>query len=135
VPSAHEDSVDEFLFRSHEGFCEQFASAETVLLRSVGVPSRLVTGYAYGSTDAADPGRRLFTDADAHAWVEVYYPGLDWSPSDPTAGSTLAPARDSASLRSRARNGRNGGGDARAVWDRWPPPSSSWSDCSLVPPA
>jgi transglutaminase-like putative cysteine protease len=102
VPSAHEDSVDEFLFRSHEGFCEQFASAETVLLRSVGVPSRLVTGYAYGSTDAADPGRRLFTDADAHAWVEVYYPGLDWSPSDPTAGSTLAPARESAGTRLHA---------------------------------
>ncbi len=91
VPAAGRDSVDAFLFGSHEGFCEQFASAEVVLLRSVGVPARLATGLASGQSDGR--GSRLFTQADAHAWVEVAYPGLGWSPSDPTAGSQLVAAR------------------------------------------
>lgn len=95
VPAAGRDSVEAFLFADHEGFCEQFASAETVLLRSVGIPARLATGFAYGApgTDS-ESGRRVFTAADAHAWVEVSYPGLGWSPSDPTAGASLVgPAR------------------------------------------
>jgi transglutaminase-like putative cysteine protease len=88
VPAAGEDAVDDFLFVSHRGFCEQFASAETVLLRSVGVPARLVTGLAYGQ--AAPDGQRLFRASDSHAWVEVWYPGTGWVSSDPTAGASLA---------------------------------------------
>jgi transglutaminase-like putative cysteine protease len=87
VPGPGEDAVDRFLFRDHVGFCEQFASAETVMLRALGVPARVVSGLAYGH-----PQRDglLFTAADAHAWVEVYYPGVGWSPTDPTAGVPLA---------------------------------------------
>jgi hypothetical protein len=88
VPAAGEDAVDDFLFVSHRGFCEQFASAETVLLRSVGVPARLVTGLAYGQASSA--GQRVFRASDSHAWVEVWYPGTGWVPSDPTAGASLA---------------------------------------------
>ena len=55
--------------RPHAGFCEQFASAEVVLLRAAGVPARLATGFAHGVPDA--DGRRLFRASDAHAWVEV----------------------------------------------------------------
>ncbi|HVV74843.1 MAG TPA: transglutaminase domain-containing protein [Mycobacteriales bacterium] len=87
VPSPNADAVDDFLFHTHVGFCEIFASAEAVMLRSLGIPARLVTGLAYGATDGAT---RLYTAANAHAWVEVYYPGVGWSPSDPTAGSQLA---------------------------------------------
>lgn len=95
VPAAGRDSVEAFLFDDHEGFCEQFASAETVLLRSVGVPARLATGFAYGTPGTgSQTSRRVFTAADAHAWVEVSYPGLGWSTSDPTAGAQLVgPAR------------------------------------------
>jgi protein-glutamine gamma-glutamyltransferase len=88
VPAPGADAVDDFLFTSNAGFCEQFASAEVVLLRSRGIPARMVTGLAYG-TPEADGMRRLLV-SDAHAWVEVWYPGIGWSPSDPTAGSTLA---------------------------------------------
>jgi len=87
------DAVDDFLFTSHTGFCEQFASAETVLLRAAGIPARMATGFGYGTT--ASDNRVLMRSSDAHAWVEVWYAGAGWSPSDPTAGSALAPASTS----------------------------------------
>ena len=88
VPAPGADAVDDFLFVSNSGFCEQFASAEVVLLRSRGVPARMVTGLAYGHPQ--DGGLRRMLVSDAHAWVEVWYPGVGWSSSDPTAGSALA---------------------------------------------
>jgi protein-glutamine gamma-glutamyltransferase len=88
VPAPGADAVDDFLFTSNAGFCEQFASAEVVLLRARGIPARMVTGLAYG-TPQADGTRRMLV-SNAHAWVEVWYPAVGWSPSDPTAGSTLA---------------------------------------------
>jgi len=87
VPDEGEDAVDDFLFESHEGFCEHFASAEAVLLRSVGVPARVVTGFA-GGTRRGDV--RVMTGADAHAWVQVNVGGSRWVWTDPTAGATLA---------------------------------------------
>jgi protein-glutamine gamma-glutamyltransferase len=89
VPGPGEDAVADFLLRDHVGFCEQFASAEAVMLRTLGIPARVVSGLAYGTIVGAT---RVFTDADAHAWVEVYYPGVGWSPTDPTAGVRLAKA-------------------------------------------
>ena len=88
VPAPGADAVDDFLFVSNSGFCEQFASAEVILLRSRGVPARMVTGLAYGHVQ--DGGLRRMLVSDAHAWVEVWYPGIGWSSSDPTAGSVLA---------------------------------------------
>jgi transglutaminase-like putative cysteine protease len=87
IPGPGQDAVADFLFRDHTGFCEQFASAEAVMLRTLDVPARVVTGLAYGTRHG---DTRLLTAADAHAWVEVYYPGIGWSPTDPTAGVSLA---------------------------------------------
>ena len=89
-PARGDDAVDDFLFVSHRGFCEQFATAAVVMLRSVGVPARMVTGYAFGDT-LTDPGQRIFLGTDAHAWVQVYYPGIGWVDSDPTASGLAAP--------------------------------------------
>jgi transglutaminase-like putative cysteine protease len=86
IPPRGKDAVDEFLFHTHIGFCELFASAEAVMLRTLGVPARVVSGLAYGARSGST---RLYTAANAHAWVEIYYPGVGWSPSDPTAGVTL----------------------------------------------
>ncbi|HWC34079.1 MAG TPA: transglutaminase domain-containing protein [Mycobacteriales bacterium] len=100
VPARGEDAVDQFLFHSHVGFCELFASAEAVMLRTLGIPARVVSGLAYGVPDGSS---RLYTAANAHAWVEAYYPGVGWSPSDPTAGVSLADtSTNSPSLFSRA---------------------------------
>jgi protein-glutamine gamma-glutamyltransferase len=87
-PADGEDAVDDFLFVSHQGFCEQFATAAVIMLRSQGIPARFVTGYVDGDT-TVDPGERVFRDSDAHAWVQVFYPGVGWVNSDPTAGADL----------------------------------------------
>ena len=96
VPGPGEDAVDRFLFVDLTGFCEQFAAAETVLLRAVGIPARLAVGLAYGEPVGA--GRRVFRESMLHAWVEVSYAGVGWAASDPTAG--VARARVQPSLRS-----------------------------------
>ncbi|MFV0458808.1 MAG: transglutaminaseTgpA domain-containing protein [Actinomycetales bacterium] len=81
VAPAGQDAVDFFLFDSKAGFCEHYASASVVMLRSLGIPARIATGYAGGTeTD----GMRTFTGRDAHAWVEVYVPERGWVTSDPT---------------------------------------------------
>ena len=84
-----QDAVDHFLFVAHTGFCEQFAAAEVVLLRSAGVPARLATGFAGGEPSG---DHRTLLGSDAHAWVEVWYPDIGWAASDPTAGTRLAAA-------------------------------------------
>jgi transglutaminase-like putative cysteine protease len=99
VPSVNSDAVDDFLFRDHVGFCEQFASAEAVMLRTLGVPARVVSGLAYGVRDGQT---RLLRANDAHAWVEVYYPNAGWVPTDPTAGVALADAASSGNWLTRA---------------------------------
>jgi transglutaminase-like putative cysteine protease len=77
------DAVADFLLDSHRGFCEQFASAAVVMLRTLGVPARLVAGYAHGDS-ASQPGKTVFRESDAHAWVQVWYRGVGWVNSDAT---------------------------------------------------
>ena len=88
VPARGQDAVDDFLFVSHRGFCEQFASAAVIMLRSAGIPARLVTGYSQGDL-TSEPGERVMRGTDAHAWVQVWYPGVGWVNSDPTAAAVL----------------------------------------------
>jgi transglutaminase-like putative cysteine protease len=83
------DAVDEFLFVRHRGFCEHIASAMVVLLRSLGVPSRIVTGFGPGHRNPFS-GSWEVREADAHAWVEVLYPRSGWVPYDPTFGVPAA---------------------------------------------
>ncbi len=79
------DAVDYFLFERRRGFCEHIASAMVVLLRAAGIPSRLVTGFGPGDRNPFT-GYFEVREADAHAWVEVLYPGFGWIPYDPTFG-------------------------------------------------
>lgn len=90
VPGPGEDAVDHFLFESQEGFCEQYAAAEVVLLRAVGVPARLVTGFSGGAPRDGDPVSRVVRERDAHAWVQVNTGADQWVWTDPTAEATLA---------------------------------------------
>jgi transglutaminase-like putative cysteine protease len=84
VPDPGEDAVHDFLFDTRRGFCEQIASALTIMLRTQGVPARLVTGYAAGTRDRI-AGVYEVRASDAHAWVEVWFPDTGWQPFDPTA--------------------------------------------------
>lgn len=78
------DAMDDFLFDTHEGFCEHYASAFTVLMRAAGIPARVVTGYQGGYWNALG-NYLLVRNADAHAWGEVWLAGRGWVRVDPTA--------------------------------------------------
>ena len=92
VPAGR-DPVDWFLFDVKTGYCEQFATAEVLLLRHLGIPARLATGYATGDYDPV-LNQAVVRERDAHAWVEVWFPGHGWVAVDPTPGvSPLAATR------------------------------------------
>jgi transglutaminase-like putative cysteine protease len=83
------DVVDDFLFRTRVGWCEQVASSLVVMARSVGIPARLATGFVSGHRDALS-GQFVVRERDAHAWAEIYFAGVGWQPFDPTASVPLA---------------------------------------------
>ena len=89
-PLLGRDAVDDFLFGSRAGFCEHYAGAYVVLLRAMGVPARVVTGYQGGELNPVD-GYLSVRQSDAHAWAEIWLPGRGWQRVDPTAA--VAPER------------------------------------------
>ena len=84
-PSRRGDEVDSFLFVQKEGVCTDFATAMAVMLRSVGVPTRLATGYLPGEHDEAT-NTYVIRGKDYHAWPEVYFPQYGWIGFEPTPG-------------------------------------------------
>lgn len=78
----------EFLFHTHAGYCQHFAGAAALLLRVAGVPTRVVVGFATGEGIGHDDW--AVRDEDAHAWIEVYFPGVGWVPFNPTPASAPA---------------------------------------------
>ncbi len=87
-----EDLADHFLFELQRGYCDYYATAFTVLMRLSGIPTRFVVGYAPGSWEPYTEEWTI-TDAQAHAWPEIWLPELGWIPFEPTAGRS-AMARD-----------------------------------------
>ncbi|MCR6662469.1 MAG: DUF3488 and transglutaminase-like domain-containing protein [Luteimonas sp.] len=87
-PGRH--SADEFLFEWKQGFCEHFSSAFVILMRSAGVPARVVTGYTGGYRNPFG-NYWIVRRMDAHAWAEVWLEGHGWVRVDPTAA--VAPER------------------------------------------
>jgi transglutaminase-like putative cysteine protease len=78
-----QDPVANFLFERKHGHCEYFASAMAVMLRSLHIPSRLVTGFRGGEYNDIT-GQYVVRASDAHSWVEAYFPGSGWISFDPT---------------------------------------------------
>lgn len=74
-----------FLFDLKSGYCDYYATAMTVMARAAGIPARLVIGYTSGLYNQ-DEQRYIITEADAHSWVEIYFPGIGWIEFEPTAG-------------------------------------------------
>jgi hypothetical protein len=77
------DPLSYFLFDRRAGHCEYFASAMTILVRTLGVPARYVTGFLPGEYNDLG-GDYIVRASDAHAWVEVYFPDYGWVTFDPT---------------------------------------------------
>ena len=83
APPPGRDGLTHFLFGLQSGYSEYFGSAHTVLMRSVGIPARLVVGYLPGDYDA-EAGVFVVRESDAHAWSEAYFPGYGWIPFEAT---------------------------------------------------
>jgi transglutaminase-like putative cysteine protease len=111
------DALERFLFETRSGYCEQFAGAYAAMARAVGLPARVAVGFTPG--ELGPDGRYVVRGANGHAWPEVYLEGYGWVPfeptpgrgipgatpytgvpeqqadaTDPTTGTTLAPAAD-----------------------------------------
>jgi hypothetical protein len=105
LPPDHTFPLSDFLFEDRVGYCQQFSGAMALMLRMVGIPSRVVTGFA--------PGRRnleneTFTvrNLDAHSWVEVFFNEIGWVTFDPTPAA--APAESQLSETTAGRGGPGG---------------------------
>lgn len=79
-----EHMIDQFLFDYKSGFCGHYASTVAMMMRSVGIPARLVSGYL-GAEYNEQQGYFSVYQYDAHAWVEYFVPGKGWQSLDPTA--------------------------------------------------
>lgn len=88
VPKAGQDYVDQFLFETKKGYCDNYSTSMVVLLRSIGIESRWVKGYRQGDVIRSDASQQVYqvTNANAHSWVEVYFDGYGWVPFEPTKG-------------------------------------------------
>jgi hypothetical protein len=90
-PAEKQDYVDQFLFETKRGYCDNFSTAMAVMLRTIGIPTRWVKGYTGGdidqhSNDDSSLQEYVVTNKNAHAWVEVFFPNQGWVPFEPTQG-------------------------------------------------
>lgn len=93
VPGENDDYVDQFLFETKIGYCDNFSTSMAILLRSIGIPTRWVKGYTGGEFleySEEDSSKQIYeiTNNNAHSWVEVYFPNQGWVPFEPTKGFT-----------------------------------------------
>lgn len=89
-PTLGENSVDEFMFSSRQGFCAHYAGAAVFMFRSAGIPARMVVGYQGGEFNQEKNFVQV-RQLDAHAWVEYWQPEIGWKTIDPTFA--VAPER------------------------------------------
>jgi transglutaminase-like putative cysteine protease len=89
APPAGREASDYVLFETRRAYCDYYATAMIVMLRTLGVPARMAVGYAQGDLDAEASSNQQQTFVvkanDAHTWVEVYFPDYGWVEFEPTA--------------------------------------------------
>lgn len=95
-PPRNKDSLEWVLFDYKQAYCVYYASAEVLMLRSLGIPARMAVGFAQGERDG---NQYVVRRLNSHAWPEVYFPGIGWVEFEPTAGQAPLdrplPPRDS----------------------------------------
>lgn len=85
----HRYALPAFISQDRAGYCQQFSGAMALMLRMLGIPSRVATGFAPGGRDP-ERNNFLVDDTDAHDWVEVFFPSIGWVTFDPTPGAAPA---------------------------------------------
>ena len=115
-PTRYQSPYAAFLFDTKTGYCQHFAGAMAALVRFNGIPARVAVGFTTGALVAKDT--YSVSRTDAHAWVEVYFPGVGWTAFDPTPGGGLpgaGPSSTSAGFVDPFRQDRSAGGPAAAA--------------------
>ncbi len=82
IPTA--SKLDFFLFQNHKGYCAYYAGATLMMLRALGIPSRIAAGFMTVDRSSKNPGWYWYYADQAHAWVQVYFPGYGWMDFDTT---------------------------------------------------
>ncbi|WP_144511698.1 transglutaminase domain-containing protein [Bacillus sp. FJAT-22090] len=90
IPEGDTDYVDQFLFETKVGYCDNFSTSMVVMLRSQGIPARWVKGFAPGEIIQKEDSLPIYevTNNNAHSWVEAYFPNIGWMAFEPTIGFT-----------------------------------------------
>jgi protein-glutamine gamma-glutamyltransferase len=88
VPN-HAYPLEAFLFQDKKGYCQHFSGAAALMLRLLGIPVRVATGFAPGTLNS-DTHEYVVRDLDAHSWIEVWFQGIGWVPFDPTPAQAPA---------------------------------------------
>lgn len=91
LPGEEDDYVDQFLFDTKVGYCDNFSTSMAVMLRTIGIPTRWVKGFTGGEFTEytqGDESKEIYqiTNNNAHSWVEAFIPGQGWVPFEPTKG-------------------------------------------------
>ncbi len=86
------NDLEQFLFETQRGYCEQFAGAFAAMARAIGLPARVAVGFTPGEVDPADPQLFHVRGEHAHAWPEVFFAGAGWVAFEPTPGRGMPAA-------------------------------------------
>jgi transglutaminase-like putative cysteine protease len=122
APEGHSDqALENFLFRSKRGYCEQFSGAFAAMARAVGIPSRVAVGFTPGNVQA--DGRYHVQGLHAHAWPEVWLGQFGWVAFEPTPGRGNPGMVDVTGVPPAQDNGR--GGTAPIVTPTTAPPTTA----------
>ena len=93
LPGVESDPLANFLFQRKKGHCEYFASSMVIMLRTLGIPARVVNGFRGGEYNDLNQ-TYIIRGRDAHSWVEVYFPEYGWVTFDPTPSSPAGEQND-----------------------------------------
>jgi len=96
APPAGVPALEDFVVHTKRGYCQHFAGAMALMLRYLGIPSRVAVGFTSGQYDSGS-GQWVVSDRNAHMWVEVWFRGWGWVPFDPTPSRGGLPGSYSAS--------------------------------------
>ncbi len=105
-----ENALEDFLFVSKVGYCEQFAGAFAAMARSIGLPARVAVGFTPGDEDPENPGLYTVRGEYAHAWPEVFIAGAGWVAYEPTPGRGMPSAEAYTGVPEQQAESSNPGG-------------------------